>query len=61
MKRKKKETLEERVKELEAMVRWLDYRVDKRLERQPIYYFYTYPNTGTGTLTPDQLKGWQAS
>lgn len=49
----KKETLKERVEELEAEVRFLKWLVDKHIyEDNPKYYF-----TET-TPKPDPLKGW---
>lgn len=51
--KKKKDTLKERVDELEAQVRWLSWLIDKHIyEKKPIYYFYdSFPK-------PDLLKGW---
>jgi hypothetical protein len=53
----KKETLEERVKELEAMVQWLDWRLDHVAAHiaDPKYFFTeVYPK-------PDPLTGWKVT
>ena len=49
----KKETLKERVEELEAQVRWLSWLMDKHIyDDNPKYYFYP------AKIQPDSTKGW---
>lgn len=58
MKEKKKETLSERVEELEAEVRFLKWLIDKHIykESTPIWY-PIYPTDGTAN--PNPLPGWR--
>jgi hypothetical protein len=51
---KKKESLKERVTELEAEVRFLKWLVDKHVyEDKPVWYFTEV------TPKPDPLTGWR--
>ena len=54
MEKNKKETLEERVAELEAEVKWLNWLVDKHIYNPKYYYTETFPK-------PDPLKGWNVT
>lgn len=48
----KKPTLKERVEELERIVAWLDWRLDKRLSESPQWYFLDVQPK------PNPLKDW---